>query len=84
MIKQDFVRAFERGARRNHIPNIGLKTDTRYLTFDMEDSTFFRPPTVSRCEFAIPSVTREGSAVTCQASAMQRHLVQHVLVAFPA
>ena len=41
MIKHHFVRAFERGARRDHTPNIGLKTDTCEVTFDMEDSTFF-------------------------------------------
>ena len=37
MIRQDFVRAFERGARRHHMPNIGLKTDTCEVIFDMED-----------------------------------------------
>ena len=32
------MRAFERGARRDHMPNIGLKTDTCEVIFDMEDS----------------------------------------------
>lgn len=40
MIKQHFVRAFERGARRGHRTNIGLKADTCEVIFDMEDSTF--------------------------------------------
>jgi hypothetical protein len=39
MIKQHFVRAFERGARRGHRTNIGLKADTCEVIFDMEDST---------------------------------------------
>ena len=39
MIKQHVVRPFERRARRNHTPNIGLKTDTCEVTFDMEDSS---------------------------------------------
>ena len=33
MIKQHFVRAFERGARRDHTPNIGLKTDTCEVSY---------------------------------------------------
>jgi hypothetical protein len=40
MIRHDFVKAFERGARRDHMPNIGLKTDACEVIFDMEDSTY--------------------------------------------
>jgi len=39
MIRQHFVRAFERGAGRDHRPNIELKRDVCEVTFDMEDST---------------------------------------------
>jgi len=35
------VRAFERGARRDHRPNIGLKLDSSYLFHVMQDSTLF-------------------------------------------
>ena len=38
MIKQHFVRAFERGARRGHRTNTGLKTDACEVIFDTEDS----------------------------------------------
>ena len=40
MIRQHFVRAFERGAGRDHRPNIELKRDVCEVTFDMEDSKF--------------------------------------------
>ena len=39
MIKQHFVRAFERGARRNHIPNIELQRYICEVFHVMEDST---------------------------------------------
>ena len=38
MIRQHSVRAFERGAGRDHRPNIELKRDVCEVTFDMEDS----------------------------------------------
>jgi hypothetical protein len=38
MIKQHFVRGFERGARRDHTPNIGLKRGVCQVTFETEDS----------------------------------------------
>ena len=38
MIKQHFVRGFERGARRDRTPNIGLKRGVCQVTFEMEDS----------------------------------------------
>ena len=39
MIKQHFVRGFERGARRDHTPNIGLKRGVCQVIFEAEDST---------------------------------------------
>ena len=41
MIKQHFVRGFERGARRDHTPNIGLKRGVCQVTFETEDSMYF-------------------------------------------
>ncbi len=40
MIRQHLVRAFERGAGRDHRPNIELERDVCEVTFAMEDSTF--------------------------------------------
>ena len=41
MIRCHFVRAFERGARRNHIPNIELQRYICEVFRGMEDSTIF-------------------------------------------
>ena len=71
MIKQDFVRAFERGARRDHRTNIGPKTDTCEVIFDTEDSTILslrRPKQNKLCAIG----------VFCQLC--QRHAVCVILV----
>ena len=40
MIKQHFVRGFERGARRDHTPKIGLKRGVCQVIFETEDSRY--------------------------------------------
>jgi len=39
MIRQDFVRAFERGVIPYHMPNIELNTDSSQVFRAMEDSS---------------------------------------------
>jgi len=39
MIRQHFVRAFERGAWHDHRPNIGLKRGSSQVFHEREDST---------------------------------------------
>jgi hypothetical protein len=41
MVNKHFVRGFERGARRDHTPNIGLKRGVCQVTFEAEDSIKF-------------------------------------------
>ena len=42
MIRWQLVRAFERGARRGHRTNTGLKTDACEVIFDTEDSMWVK------------------------------------------
>jgi hypothetical protein len=67
MIKQHFVRGFERGARRDHTPKIGLKRGVCQVIFETEDSTKtvcpnFEPPTQPRGQEVAARTARRFAA----------------------